>query len=451
MKMRKFSYRSLEELRKDISKKKVCLDITEDLEALTAPLEEGGVQLHNRMAVLPMEGCDSTADGRPGELTKRRYRRFASGGAGIVWFEAIAVTDSGRGNPGQLCITEENWESYRELIDEMRESAREAGYGQPFIIAQLTHAGRYANPHGIRMPITPQPFPMLDEKYGKKEIHTITDKEIEELKECFSKAAYLASKAGFDAVDVKCCHRYLLSDFLSARERQGLYGGSYENRTRLFMEIIDKINEQNLNIQITPRINAYDAVPYPFGWGSDEQNNPDLKEPQKLLKDLYQKGVRLVNISCGNPYYNPHVGRPFDLGPYIPPESQLESVAAMLNIIGELQASQPDMILVSTGFTWLRNFGPNVAAAGIKKGSWKVAGFGRQSLAYPDFAADIIDKGKFEKEKCCVACSNCTQIMRDGGTTGCVVRDREIYMPILKKGRKGKPIPRPEVYSDHIL
>ena len=448
--MEKFNFKTLADVQAAIDREKLPLRVAQSCSALNQPLEESGISLANRMVVLPMEGCDSDTAGRPSDLTVRRYLRFAAGGAGLVWFEAMAVVDAGRGNPGQLCINDETWQSFAELIEKMREETRKAGHPRQFVIAQLTHAGRYAKPHGTPEAITPEPNAALDAKYSPEQLHTITDEEAEQLVGYYAKAAMLAKKAGFDAVDVKMCHRYLLSDFLSAFDRPGKYGGSYENRTRLMKEIIDAIHTSAPGLPITPRVNAYDSLPRPLGWGSDEKNNPDLTEPKRFLQDLYERGVRLVNISCGNPYYNPHVGRPFDNGPYIPPMSQMQSTALMLRLIRELQRSQPDMIIVATGFTWLRQFGPHLAAAGIEDGDWKLAGFGRQSLAYPNFAQDIAEKGELDSVKCCVACSNCTQIMRDGGTTGCAVRDSALYLPILKKGRAGRPIPTPQVACDHI-
>ncbi|WP_028307018.1 hypothetical protein [Desulfitibacter alkalitolerans] len=64
-----------------------------------------------------------------------------------------------------------------------------------------------------------------------------------------------------------------------------------------------------------------------------------------------------------------------------------------------------------------------------------LAGVGRMAFAYPDFAKDLMEKGRLEKSKVCTACSKCTQIMRDGGRTGCVIRDSEVYLPIYKEGR----------------
>ncbi|MDR2655370.1 MAG: flavin oxidoreductase/NADH oxidase [Oscillospiraceae bacterium] len=449
--MQKFNYKSMEALRADILSQGLELDVSDDVSALLQKVSLPGISICNSMAVLPMEGCDGDEYGAPGELTIRRYLRFARGGAGIVWFEAIAVVPEGRGNPRQLCINEKTAEAFAGLLRRMRAAARESGREPPFIIAQLTHAGRYARPRGAPEPVTAQRHPLLDEKYRNTPPRIIADEELPLLEDAFAKAAALAGQAGFDAVDVKACHRYLISDFFSAYDRPGLYGGSYENRARLFLNIIDRINALPSPIAITPRINAYDALPYPLGFGSDEKNRPFLIEPLKLLADMKLRGVKMANISCGNPYYNPHVGRPFDNGPYMPPESQLKLSARMLNIISEMQRSQPRMAIVCTGLSWFRQFGANVAAAGIKNGCWTIAGFGRQSLAYPDFAADIINLGGMKPEKCCAACSGCTQIMRDGGSAGCTVRDGEIYLPILKKGRAGRPVPTPQTLCDHII
>ena len=85
-----------------------ALPCARDTKVLTAPLTVGGKIIPNRLACQAMEGCDGTTDGSPDVLTKRRYERFAKGGAGLVWFEATAVMEEGRANPRQLYITENN-------------------------------------------------------------------------------------------------------------------------------------------------------------------------------------------------------------------------------------------------------------------------------------------------------------------------------------------------------
>ena len=71
----------------------------------------------------------------------------------------------------------------------------------------------------------------------------------------------------------------------------------------------------------------------------------------------------------------------------------------------------------------------------MRNGWVSLVGAGRMAFAYPDFARDLPERGRLDPEKVCVACSACTQIMRDGGRTGCVPRDAEVYEPIYKAGR----------------
>ncbi|MFY9176083.1 MAG: hypothetical protein WBI74_11365 [Caldicoprobacterales bacterium] len=439
----KFRYRSLDEVKEDISKLGVIIPISQDLEILKKTISMGDKIIPNSLGIHPMEGCDGTVEGKPDELTYRRYERFARGGAGLLWFEATAVVEEGRANPRQIYICPENKEDFKKLLDQALAAARE-DFGhdyRPYTVVQLTHSGRYSRPTGKPAPIIATRNPYLGRDIPE-DYPLITDQELERLEDKFVEAAVLAKEVGFDAVDIKACHGYLNSELLSAFTREGKYGGSFENRTRFLLNIVDKIKDGiGEGLDIAVRMNAYDAVPYPYGWGVDKDDflKPDLTEPIKLVNILYDKGVRLVNISTGNPYYNPHVGRPYDLGYYIPPEHPLEGTARMLDIIRQIQQSCPDMVIMATGFSWLREFAPFIAAGGIQEGWFTIAGFGRQAFAYPDFAKDIITKGAMDSRKSCIACSKCSEIMRDRGKAGCVIKDAKIYAPIYIEGRKGKP------------
>lgn len=440
---RKFSYQSLDEIREDIERLGIDIPISDDLTVLNKSISMGSTFIPNSMGVHPMEGCDGTADGKPDELTFRRYERFAKGGAGLLWFEATAVVNEGRANPRQLYLCEGNKEDIKRLLDNAIKAAKEE-FGQdykPYTVVQLTHSGRYSRPIDKPAPIIATRNPYLNRNLPE-DYPVITDEELERLEDKFVEAAALAKEIGFDAVDIKSCHGYLNSELLSAFTREGKYGGSFENRTRFLLNIIDKVKEKvGDGLDITLRLNAYDSVPYPYGWGVDKEDflKPDLTEPIKLVKTLFQRGIRLINISIGNPYYNPHVGRPYDMGYYLPPEHPLEGTARMLDIIRQIQESVPEMAIMATGFSWLREFAPYLAAGGIKEGWFTIAGFGRQSFAYPDFAKDIMVNGAMDRKKCCIACSKCSEIMRDGGKAGCVIKDAKIYAPIYREGRKGKP------------
>jgi NADPH-dependent glutamate synthase beta subunit-like oxidoreductase/2,4-dienoyl-CoA reductase-like NADH-dependent reductase (Old Yellow Enzyme family) len=392
-----------------------------------------------------MEGCDGKPDGSPDELTFRRYHRFAAGGAGLLWVEACAVTPESRANPRQLWIHAGNVSQFAALVGRARRSAHEV-YGSahsPVLVLQLTHSGRYSKPGRNAAPIIAHHSKFLDP------IHKLTpdypligDDELERLEDVYVEAARCALEAGFDAVDVKACHRYLISELHASFTRpNSRYGGEeWENRTRFFRNIVGKIRDRVPAVVVTSRMNAYDAMEYPYGWGVDRNDagKPDLSEPKKLIAFLKENGAPLVNITIGNPYFNPYVNRPFDLptaGAPLPPEHPLEGVSRFVHIVREIQQTFPDLPVVGGGYTWLRQFFPQVTAALVARGWVSLAGGGRMAFAYPDFARDIVQKGRLDPQQVCVACSGCTQIMRDGGRTGCVPRDAAIYEPIYKAGR----------------
>src|SRR4051812_45705070 len=122
--MRRFSYKSLDELAGEAAERTLHVRFEADREqvrnVLSRPVALSGRSIGNSLAIHPMEGCDGDADGRPGELTWRRYKRFASGGAKLVWFEATAVREDGRANPRQLWIHERTRDDYARLIEAIR-------------------------------------------------------------------------------------------------------------------------------------------------------------------------------------------------------------------------------------------------------------------------------------------------------------------------------------------
>lgn len=444
----KFKAKSLEDLRQLTKELNLSIDYQEDITPLFQKVKIGQFETPNSMVIHPMEGCDSTKDGSPDSLTIRRYHRFAQGGAGLLWFEAAAVVPEGRANPRHLYIHKGNVQQFKELLAETHRIARESmGEGhRPLCILQLTHAGRYSKPFAKPRPLVAFSDPYLDVKAlvetGQQSI--ITDAEIESLQEDFVTAALLAQEAGFDGVDIKTCHRYLSSELLAGYTRDGHYGGSLENRTRFLRNTVEKVAAATKgNLLLAVRLNAYDCLPYPYGWGVDKGNHlvPDLSEPVWLVQELKRCGVSLLNISAGNPYHNPHVVRPYDtplVGLGLPDEHPLEGVARLFSQTAQLQKAVPDMAVVGVGYSWLRQYFANAAAANLVKQNATLVGVGRLAFAYPDFARDLMQKGALDPARTCIACSMCSQIMRDGGTTGCVVRDKEIYGPIYKEGRRGK-------------
>jgi NADPH-dependent glutamate synthase beta subunit-like oxidoreductase/2,4-dienoyl-CoA reductase-like NADH-dependent reductase (Old Yellow Enzyme family) len=439
-----FHFSSLDQLRQKIEELALHIGVADDISPLLQPLKVGEFTVPNRLVVLPMEGCDGTAEGAPDTLTYRRYQRFAAGGAGLLWFEATAVVPEGRANPRQLWIRERNVADYAEMIRRTHAAAQETmgPSHRPLTILQLTHSGRYSRPVRAPHPIIAHHSPFLDPIHRlPADYPLITDEELERLEDRYVEAALCAQRAGFDGVDVKACHRYLVSELLASHTRENSrYGGPLENRTRFMRNVVAKIRAAAPGLIVTSRMNAYDAMAHPYGFGVApwDPSTPALAEPIELIGQLKAAGYPLINITVGNPYFNPHVNRPFDLpvsGAPIPPENPLEGVARFVGIVHRIQSEHPDLPVIGGGYSWLRQFLPNVGAAHVRNGWVSLVGMGRLAFAYPNAPRDLMEKGKLDPEKVCVACSACTQIMRDGGRAGCVPRDAEVYEPIYKQGR----------------
>jgi 2,4-dienoyl-CoA reductase-like NADH-dependent reductase (Old Yellow Enzyme family) len=420
----------------------LSLPIDEGLSILGEKVRFGRWEVPNRFVVQPMEGFDAADDGAPGALSFRRYLRYARGGAGLIWFEATAVLPEARSNPRQLCLDRGNRDAYARLVDQARRAAREAFGHEIVMLVQLTHSGRYSRPAGPAQPMIAHHNPLLDPQLGlTADYPLVSDEYLDRLQEAYVEAAVLAARAGFDGVDLKSCHRYLVSELLASHTRPGRYGGSLENRSRLLRETAAKIAAAVPGALVTTRLNVYDALAYPYGFGvsRDDYRTPDLAEPLELVGQLRALGIPLVNATIGNPYFNAHYGRPFDrptAGVPLPDEHPLAGVARFVDLTRQVQQAVPDLPVVATGYAWLRHLMPQVAAGVIRRGWATLVGQGRGAFAYPDSVKDILTLGRMDPAKTCITCSGCTQIMRDGAMTGCVVRDREIYGPQYKLGRR---------------
>ena len=326
-------------------------------------------------------------------------------------------------------ITAANTDKYKKLIAEMRDMAPAT---DPFLVAQITHSGRYSKPDGKPCPLVPQNNPLLD----KGDPKVLSDSELTEIRDSMVLSARLAKEAGFDAVDLKACHGYLVHELLSSRDRKNsVYGGEEPaSRFRFLLETIEIIKSE-VGIAITPRLNITDLYKGGFGTSSDGLY-PDLTEPLLLISEFRKLGVSLLNITMGSPYYNPYVVRPFDTpvpGGVLPEEDPLAGVIRMTEGTALIQRSFPDILIAGSGYSWLRQFAPNVGAAVVASGDAAFIGFGRNSFAYPSMPADLLKTGKADPAKVCITCSGCTRLIQNLRPGGCVTRDREIYGEELKK------------------
>jgi len=420
---------------------------------LAAPIAIGPLKVGNRWCIHPMEGWDANRDGSPSELTLRRWRNFGKSGAKLIWGgEAAAVQPDGRANPNQTLATSSNKSGLAALLNECITAHRELfGATEDLVVGlQLTHSGRFCRPNSKELePRIAYHHPLLDEKFGidsTDDSVVFTDDELERLIDTYVAAAGLARDVGFQFVDVKCCHGYLLHEFLSARTRLGRFGGDFDGRTRLLFSIIRRIRETYPDLHVLVRLSIFDTLPYQtsrdvgqpmehenflpyrlgFGVNEDDPREYDLTEGFELLRRLKAAGVLAVNISAGSPYYNPHIQRPAIFPPsdgYLPPEDPLVGVVRQIQAARACKQAVPDLPMVGTGYSYLQEYLPHVAQAVIRAGWIDMVGIGRVVLSYPELPADTLSLGATERKKICRTFSDCTTAPRHDLPSGCYPLD----------------------------
>lgn len=421
---------------------------------LAQALQVGNLKVGNRWCIHPMEGWDANRDGSPSALTVRRWQRFGESGAKLIWGgEAAAVQPSGRANPHQTLATASNEAGLRELLAALQQAHRATGQELDDLVVglQLTHSGRFCKPHDHQRwePRIAYHHPLLDAKFNiAADNHSVvlSDDELERLIDDFVQAAKLAQRVGFQFVDVKACHGYLLHEMLSARSRPGRFGGDLQGRSRLMRTIIGRIQTECPGLTIGVRLSLFDTLPYqvgaaegvPMGWDAKaayefgfglspaDPLQIDLSEPLELLRMLQAQGVAMVNLTCGSPYYNPHIQRPAIFPPsdgYQPPEDPLVGVARQLHATAEVKRSLPTLPVVGSGYTYLQEFLPLVAQAVLRQQMVDFVGLGRMVLSYPHLPSDTLAGKQPVRKLLCRTFSDCTTAPRKGLISGCYPLD----------------------------
>ncbi|MBN2334154.1 hypothetical protein JXL21_01255 [Candidatus Bathyarchaeota archaeon] len=423
---------------------------SEDVSILKTPVQAGDITFPNRVAIQPLEAADADSEGAPTEYTRRRYIDYADGGAGLIWFEACALDfPEARSHGSMMVISEKTLKPLKRVVDDIKEKSRSRMYelgleGRAALVLQLSHAGRYRVEKSRKSPAIAFRFPGIDDAYGigGDVGRVLTDAELEELMDAFVEASSLAYEAGFDAVDVKACHGYLLNDLLSGYTREGVYGGnSFENRARFLLDTIKTVKEETGGA-VTSRLNAYDGYPPPYGFGCSGEVDEDTgltgfdpSEPKRLVREIAKLGVDFVNISLGNPYYSQYLTRPFDKmrGSRDSPVHPMKGVEKHFNIVETLKRGAPGMKFVGSGYSWLRQYGANAASYNVEHGRVDVAGWGRLAIAAPGFPRYVFETGGIPPSKTCVACGSCTRLLRAGIRSGCVVQHPDEFKESMKK------------------
>jgi len=328
----------------------------------------------------------------------------------------------------------------------VRSHEQGAGSTEGLVVGlQLTHSGRFARPLGEPAPRTAFEHPVLDSRVGATKACVLSDSEIEDLVATYVSAASLAGEMGFDFVDIKHCHGYLLHELLSARTRPGPYGGELSNRTRFLREVVAGVRSEAPGLGIGVRLSIFDFGPYRSGadgigereasetipFGSSDAENIDLSDADALLTLLGELEIDLVCTSAGSPYYNPHIQRPAFYPPsdgYGPPEDPLVGVHRQIHATAQLKKRHPRLKFVGSAYSYLQEWFGHVAEGAVETGATDFVGLGRMAISYPTLPRDLLEGRAMDRRSICRTFSDCTTAPRNGMISGCYPLD-----PFYKK------------------
>lgn len=311
---------------------------------LFSPLSIKSIRLKNRIAISPMCQYSST-DGFANDWHLVHLGSRASGGAGLIIQEATAVAPEGRISPEDLGIwKDEHIEKLKAITAFIKSQNAVPGI-------QLAHAGRKASvsspwkgnkklqvSEGGWQTVAPSAIPYHDTESFLPE--ALDKNGIQKLISDFKAATKRAVQAGYEVLEIHAAHGYLNHQFLSplSNERTDEYGGSFENRIRFTMEVLEAVQtEWPKELPLFVRISATDwAV---GGW--------NIEESIQLSKILKEKGVDLIDVSSGG--LVSHQKIPLESGYQVPFAEKIKKETGILTgTVGLItEAHQAEEILTS--------------------------------------------------------------------------------------------------------
>ncbi len=343
----------------------------------------GNVEIKNRLVMTPMGTNLANLDGTPGPAMIRYYEERAMGGCGLIMPEICRVNETtGAGMLRQLAATKDY---HIAGIAELANAVHKHGAK---IFIQLHHPGR----EGVSSLIGGQPCVSASDRVcqvSKQETRPMTLDEIHELVGQFGDAALRCKKAGVDGVELHCAHGYLLQQFLSpyTNKRTDEYGGSFENRLRIVIEVIRDIREKcGRDFVLGCRVSVEEFLDK-IGVTEDYIH---LEDGVKIVKALEAEGIDFVDVSDGL-----YETGSFSVEPISFPQGwrkpMIKAVKDVVNI---------PVIAVSA----IRE--PEYAENFLDENIVDFVGFGRQWLADPEWGKKV-QEGRVDELNRCISCLRC--------------------------------------------
>ena len=346
---------------------------------LFSPASIGTLQLKNRLVMTPM-GCGlANEDGTLTDSFIAYYEERAKGGAALLVTEVTCVEpENGRRALHQICLTDE---TQLPMLKKLTDAIHRHNCA---IFPQLHHPGVMSSNHANAGKDLPGPSG-IPSQFLKQSARTMSHSEILDLIPCYVRAALLAKKAGFDGVEIHMAHHYLLHEFLSPHfnKRTDEYGGSFENRCRLPLEIVRAVRSAvGPDFPVTARVSAEDYM------GEDGNH---LDQIILFCKELEKSGINALSVTAAGT----ENGRSHAVEPVTYAQGWRRHLAKAIRTMVNIPVIATSVIR-----------DPDYAESLLNEGYMDFIGMGRSFLADPQWPQKARD-GQPEEIRRCISCLRC--------------------------------------------
>ena len=346
-------------------------------------------QIQNRLAAQSMEINSASEGGAVNDVIINRYRELARGNWGIVFIEAISISEESLARENGLIINQKNLDGFKKLIKAFKSENR-----QTIVIFQLSHSGRMSGAFSKKIKVYED---------GADIPYASTEK-LMEIEQAFKRGVDLSYEAGADGIDIKACHGYLGSELLRpANTRTDEYGGSIENRSRLTSSVIEYATTNYPKLIAGSRISLYEGIRGGCGTSRPDEVIEDLNDMLAVLACFVKAGASFLNVSAGIPALTPEITRP---GKHI-----ATNIYHHFRYTSSVKKQFPNQLIVGSAYSSGAELAHLFAEENIKKGYVDMAGLGRQNLADPLYPKKLMN----DKESIliCQLCGGCSKLLRE--------------------------------------
>ncbi len=357
-----------------------------------------GKTVSNRLVAQAMEINSAEPGGGVGPKVLERYKQLAEGGWGIVFAEAISITEKHLARDKGLILNKKNLDGFKQLVDMFKDINEDT-----LFLFQLTHSGRQSGDFSQKIKAYED---------NDKEIPVLSEQDLDEIQEMFMTAVSLASQAGADGVDIKSCHGYLGGELLRPlnNRHDSRYGGSAENRAFLASSVIKHAKEEFPQLITGSRISLFEGIRGGCGTPGPDDIIEDFQDMKEILSFFAASGADYINVSGGIPPQTPDITRPAKTGQFYR--------SAQFRYAKTVKEYFPNITIIGSAYTTGDDSSFSFANENIKKGYTDFAGFGRQNLADPLVPKKLIQAP--DSIHYCQLCGGCSELLKKKNNVVCV-------------------------------